>query len=47
MKQFTHKKTKTNGKVEFLQSYHVVATDVLLEIGTATTSVDFSLEKHL
>jgi hypothetical protein len=38
---------ETNGSIEFLQSYPVVAADALLEIGTAVISAVLSLDEHL
>jgi hypothetical protein len=38
---------ETNGNIEFLQPYPVVAADALFEIGTAVISAVLSLDKHL
>jgi hypothetical protein len=38
---------ETNGNIEFLQPYPVVAADALLETGTALNSAVLSLDKHL
>jgi hypothetical protein len=38
---------ETNGNIEFLQPYPVVAADALLEIGTAVISAGLSLDEHL
>jgi hypothetical protein len=38
---------ETNGNIEFLQQYPVVAAGVLLEIGTAVTSALLLLDKQL
>jgi hypothetical protein len=40
-------KEETNGSIEFLQPYPVVAADALLEIGTAVISAVLSLDEHL
>jgi hypothetical protein len=40
-------KDETNGNIEFLQPYPVVAADALLEIGTAIISALLSLDEHL
>jgi hypothetical protein len=38
---------ETNGNIEFLQPYPVVAAEALLEIGTAVISAVLSLDEHL
>jgi hypothetical protein len=38
---------ETNGNIEFLQPYPVVAADALLEIGTVVISAVSSLDEHL
>jgi hypothetical protein len=38
---------ETKDSIEFLQPYHVVAADALLEIGTAVISTVLSLDEHL
>jgi hypothetical protein len=38
---------ETNGNIEFLQPYPLVATDALFEIGTAVISDVLSLDEHL
>jgi hypothetical protein len=38
---------ETNGNIEFLQPYPVVAADALLEISTAVISSGLSLDEHL
>jgi hypothetical protein len=38
---------ETNGNIEFLQPYPVVAADALLEIGTAAITAVLSLHEHL
>jgi hypothetical protein len=38
---------ETNGNIEFLQPYPIVAADALLEIGTAVISAVLSLDEHL
>jgi len=47
MNRFTHKEDKTNGNIEFLQPYPVVAADALLEIGTAVIPAFLSFDEHL
>jgi hypothetical protein len=41
------KNDETNGNIEFLQPYPVVAADALLEIGTAVISAVLSLDEYL
>jgi hypothetical protein len=38
---------ETNGNIEFLKPYPVVAADALLQIGTAVISAVLSLDEHL
>jgi hypothetical protein len=47
MNPFTQKNDETNGNIEFLQKYPVVAANALLEIGTAVISAVLSLDEHL
>jgi hypothetical protein len=41
------KNHETNGNIEFLQPYPVVAADALVEIGTAVISAVLSLDERL
>jgi hypothetical protein len=43
----SRKNDETNGNIEFLQPYPVVAADALLEIAVAVISAVFSLDEHL
>jgi hypothetical protein len=38
---------ETNGNIELLQPYHIVAADALLENGAAVISAVLSLDEHL
>jgi hypothetical protein len=38
---------EANGNIEFLQPFPVVASDALIEIGTAVISAVLSLDEHL